>query len=53
MGRLTKREILVFVTSTVALAPLVGWGVLALLGLFFDEPDDPLEHPAGEPKTRQ
>jgi hypothetical protein len=43
MARLTKREFLVLVTSIVLLAPLVVWGVLFLLGRFFDEPDDPVE----------
>jgi len=50
MARLTKREILVFVISVIVLAPLVFWGVLFMLGLFFDEPD-PLDHAAGTDET--
>jgi hypothetical protein len=46
MARLTKREILVFVISVIVLAPFVFWGVLFLLGLFFDELEL-LEHAAG------
>jgi len=51
MVRLTKRETLVVVISTIVLGPLVAWGVLFLLRLFFDEPDDPLEHAAGGDET--
>jgi hypothetical protein len=51
MVRLTKRETLVVVISTILLGPLVAWGVLFLLRLFFDEPDDPLERAAGSDET--